>query len=208
VGSVRAPLGTTDFSSYVLQAQASKAEVIAIANGGDDAVNSMKAAREFGLVEGGQKIVPLGLDSLPAIKSTSLEIAKGGMYVTPWWPQINDEAVVFFNKFVERRKTAPSSFQVGTYSVVRSYLKAVEATNSTDPKIVLAKMRETPVKDAFTNHGTLRADGRMVHDVYVVQIKTPAESKSEWDLLKLVSTIPGDSAFRPITDGGCPGFTK
>ena len=208
VGSVRAPLGTTDFSSYVLQAQASKAEVVAIANGGDDAINAMKAVREFGLVAAGQKIVPFGLDSLPAIKSTTLEIANGGMYVTPWIPHLNAEADTFFAKFVERRKTAPSSFQVGTYSAVRSYLKAVEATNSTDPKIVIAKMRETQVKDAFTNQGTLRPDGRMVHDVYVVQIKSPAESKGEWDLLKLVSTVPGDKAFRPINEGGCPGFTK
>jgi branched-chain amino acid transport system substrate-binding protein len=208
VGSVRAPLGTTDFSSYVLQAQASKAEVIAIANGGDDAINAMKAVREFGLVAAGQKIVPLGLDSLPAIKSATLEIAGGGMYVTPWMPHINAEADAFFDKFVARRKTAPSSFQIGTYSAVRSYLKAVEATNSTDPKVVIAKMRETPVKDGFTNQGTLRPDGRMVHDVYVVQIKSPAESKGEWDFLKLVSTVPGDKAFRPINEGGCPGFTK
>jgi len=182
--------------------------VVAIANGGDDAINAMKAVREFGLVAAGQKIVPLGLDSLPAIKSTTLEVANGGMYVTPWIPHINAEADTFFAKFVERRKTAPSSFQVGTYSAVRAYLKAVEATNSTDPKVVIAKMRETQVKDAFTNQGTLRPDGRMVHDVYVVQIKTPAESKGEWDLIKLVSTVPGDKAFRPINEGGCPGFTK
>ena len=191
VGSVRAPLGTTDFSSYVLQAQASKAEVVAIANGGDDAINAMKAVREFGLVAAGQKIVPFGLDSLPAIKSTTLEIANGGMYVTPWIPHLNAEADTFFAKFVERRKTAPSSFQVGTYSAVRSYLKAVEATNSTDPKIVIAKMRETQVKDAFTNQGTLRPDGRMVHDVYVVQIKSPAESKGEWDRTQARFNGPG-----------------
>jgi branched-chain amino acid transport system substrate-binding protein len=208
VGSVRAPLATTDFSSYVLQAQASKADVVVFANGGDDGINAMKAAREFGLVEAGQKIVPLGLDSLPAIKSTSLEIAQGGMYVTPWWPQVNDEAAAFTKKFIERRKTAPSSFQVGAYSVVRAYLQAVQATNTTDPKVVIAKMRETPVKDAFTNQGTLRPDGRMVHDVYLVQIKTPAESKGEWDLIKLMATIPGESAFRPINEGGCPGFGK
>jgi branched-chain amino acid transport system substrate-binding protein len=208
VGSVRAPLGTTDFSSYVLQAQASKAEVIAIANGGDDAINAMKAVREFGLVAGGQKIVPLGLDSLPAIKSATLEIAAGGMYVTPWIQHLNPEADKFFEKFVARRKTAPSTFQVGTYSVVRAYLKAVEAANSTEPKVVFAKMRETEVKDGFTNKGTLRPDGRMVHDVYVVQIKSPAESKGEWDFLKLISTVPGDKAFRPINEGGCPGFTK
>jgi branched-chain amino acid transport system substrate-binding protein len=208
VGSVRAPLGTTDFSSYVLQAQASKADVVVFANGGDDGVNAMKAAREFGLVEGGQKIVPLGLDSLPAIKSTSLEVAQGGMYVTPWLPTISPEAQAFMTKFIERRKVAPSSFQVGTYSAVKAYLKGVQAANSTDPKAVIAKMREMTTTDAFTNKGVLRPDGRMVHDVYVVQIKSPAESKGEWDLLKLVATIPGDQAFRPINEGGCPGFDK
>jgi branched-chain amino acid transport system substrate-binding protein len=125
------------------------------------------------------------------------------MYVSPWLPDRDDAAKAFFAKFLARRGTAPSSFQVGTYSVVRSYLKAVEATNSDDPKVVIAKMRETPVNDAFTPSGKLRPDGRMVHDVYLVQIKSPAESKGEWDLLKLVATIPGDKAFRPLEDGGC-----
>jgi branched-chain amino acid transport system substrate-binding protein len=203
VGSVRHPLGTTDFSSFMLQAQASNADVVAIANGGDDAINSVKSAREFGITEK-QKVVPFGLDSLPAIRSTSLQLAQGMMYVSPWLPDRDHAAKAFFAKFMERRKIAPTSFQVGTYSVVRSYLKAVAATNSDDPKIVLAKMRETPVDDAFTPSGTLRPDGRMVHDVYLVQIKSPAESKGEWDLLKLVTTIPGDQVFRPMADGGCP----
>jgi len=109
---------------------------------------------------------------------------------------------------VERRKTAPSTFQVGTYSAVRSYLKAAEATNSDDPKTVIAKMRETPVNDAFTANGRLRPDGRMVHDVYLVQIKSPAESSGEWDLLKLVATIPGEKAFRPLEAGGCPALAN
>ena len=207
-GSVRAPLGTTDFSSYVLQAQASKADVVVFANGGDDAVNGMKAAREFGLVAGGQKIVPLGLDSLPAIKSASLDVAQGAMYVTPWLPSISPEAEAFMKKFIERRKVAPSTFQVGTYSAVRAYLQAVKETNSTDSKTVIKQMQKDPVKDAFTNAGTLRPDGRMVHDVYVVQVKSPAESKGEWDLLKQVAVIPGDKAFRPISEGGCPAFDK
>ena len=128
------------------------------------------------------------------------------MYVSPWLPDRDDRSKAFFAKFLERRKTAPSTFQVGTYSAVRSYLKAVEATNSDDPKIVIPKMREMPVDDAFTPHGTLRPDGRMVHDVYLVQIKSPAESKDEWDLLKLVATIPGDKAFRPLEEGGCPAL--
>ena len=130
------------------------------------------------------------------------------MYVSPWLPGVNDAATGFFAKFMERRKTAPSSFQVGTYSAVRSYLKAVEATNSDDPKTVIAKMREMPVNDAFTPNGRLRPDGRMVHDIYLVQIKSPAESKGEWDLLKLVATLPGDQVFRPIADGGCPAMAQ
>lgn len=205
VGSVRVPLGTTDFSSFMLQAQSSKADVVALANGGDDAINSVKSAREFGITDK-QKVVPLGLDSLPAIRATSLQLAQDMMYVSPWLPDIDDAAKAFFANFLERRKTAPTSFQVGTYSVVRSYLKAIEATNSDDPKVVIAKMREMPVNDAFTPNGRLRPDGRMVHDVYLVQIKSPAESKGEWDLLKLVATIPGDKAFRPLEDGGCPAI--
>lgn len=208
LGSVTHPLGATDFSSYVLQAKASKADVVAINNGGDDGINAVKAANEFGVVAGGQKVVPLGLDSLPAIRSTGLENAKGMMYVTPWMPGLTPEGQEFMQKFIARRKTAPSTFQVGTYSAVKSYLKAVEATNSTDPKTVIAKMRETPVKDAFTDNGKLRPDGRMVHDVYLVQIKSPEESKGEWDLIKLVATIPGDQAFRPINEGGCPALAS
>lgn len=208
VGSVKAPLGTTDFSSFVLQAQASKADVVAMNNGGDDAINSVKTAKEFGLTVGGMKVVALGLDSLPAIKSATLEVAQDSMYVTPWHPGISPEAQAFMKKFIERRKTAPSTFQVGTYSVVLNYLKAVQATNTTDPKTVIAQMRKSPVKDAFTNEGSLREDGRMIHDVYLVQIKKPSEAKGEWDFLKVVATIPGKDAFRPIAEGDCPAFKK
>lgn len=207
VGSVRHPLGTADFSSFILQAQASKADVVAIANGGDDAVNAVKTAREFGITDK-QKVVPFGLDSLPAIRAASLPLAQGMMYVSPWMPGINDAAKAFFTKFVERRKVAPSSFQVGTYSAVRSYLKAVEATNSDDPKVVIAKLREMRINDAFTNEGRLRPDGRMVHDVFLVQIKTPGESTGEWDLLKLVAKLPGDEVFRPIGAGGCQALAQ
>ena len=206
VGSVKAPLGTSDFSSFVLQAQASGAQVVAINNGGDDAINAVKAAREFGLQAKGVKVVALGLDSLPAIKSASLEVAQGGMFVTTWYPDVSPEAQAFTKKFIERRKTAPSSFHVGTYSAVLNYLKAVQATNSKDPKTVIANMRTQNFKDAFTSSGTLRPDGRMVHDVYLVQIKTPVESKGEWDLLKVVAKIPGDQAFRPLSDGACPAL--
>jgi branched-chain amino acid transport system substrate-binding protein len=208
VGSVKAPLGTTDFSSYILQAQASKADVVAMNNGGDDGINSVKAAKEFGLQAGGQKIAALGLDSLPAIKSIGLEAAQGSMYVTTWYPDLTPEGRAFMTKFIQRRKTAPSTFHVGTYSAVLNYLKAVQATNSTDPKVVIEQMRKTPVKDAFTNAGTLREDGRMVHDVYLVQVKSPSESKGEWDFLKVVNVIPGDQAFRPMSPDLCPALKK
>jgi branched-chain amino acid transport system substrate-binding protein len=205
-GSVKAPLGTSDFSSFVLQAQASGAQVVAINNGGDDAINAAKAAREFGLQAKGVKVVALGLDSLPAIKSASLDVAQGGMFVTTWYPDLSPEAQAFTGKFIARRKTAPSSFHVGTYSAVLNYLKSVQATNSKDSKTVIAHMRTQNFKDGFTNGGTLRPDGRMVHDVYLVQVKTPAESKSEWDLLKVVARIPGEQAFRPLAEGGCPAI--
>jgi branched-chain amino acid transport system substrate-binding protein len=208
VGSVKAPLGTSDFSAFVLQAQASGAQVVAINNGGDDAINAAKAAREFGLHAKGTKIVALGLDSLPAIKSAGLEVAQGGMFVTTWYPDLSPEAQALTKKFIERRKTAPSSFHIGTYSAVLNYLKSVQATNSKDSKTVIAHMRTQDFKDGFTNGGTLRPDGRMVHDVYLVQVKTPAESKGEWDLLKVVAKIPGEQAFRPLADGGCPALKQ
>lgn len=208
VGAVKAPLGTSDFSSFVLQAQASGAQVVAINNGGDDAINAAKAAREFGLHAKGVKVVALGLDSLPAIKSAGLDVAQGGLFVTPWHPDVNPEGQALMKKFIERRKTAPSSFQIGTYSAVLNWLKAVQATNSKDPKTIIAWLQKQNFKDGFTNEGTLRPDGRMVHNVYLVQVKTPAESKSEWDLLKVVATIPGDQAFRPLAEGDCPALKK
>jgi branched-chain amino acid transport system substrate-binding protein len=208
VGGVKAPLGTTDFSSFILQAQASGADVVALNNGGDDAVNSAKAAREFGLQAKGIKVVALGLDSLPAIKSASLDVAQGGMYVTTWLPELSPAAQEFTKKFVERRKSLPSTFHVGTYSAVLNWLKSVQATNSKDPKTVIAHMRTQNFVDAFTQGGTLRPDGRMVHDVYLVQVKTPSESKGDADLLKIIAKIPGDQAFRPLADNACPALAK
>ncbi len=205
LGSARHPLGTTDYSSYMVQAQASGAEVVALANGGDDTINAVKSAREFGIAQK-QRVVPFGLNSLTTIRTASLEQAQGMMFVSVWLPDRDDAAKAFFAKFLKRRNTAPGSFQVGTYSVVRSYLKAVQATNSDDPKTVIAKMRETKVDDAFTPNGKLRPDGRMVHDVYLMQVKSPSESKGEWDLTKLVATIPGDKVFRPLEDGACPAL--
>jgi branched-chain amino acid transport system substrate-binding protein len=208
VGSVSPPLGAQDFSSFMVQAQASKAEVIVLANGGDDAVNAIKTAKEFGVVDGGQKIVPMGFTSLSAIRAVTLEIAQGMYYVTPWFAERDAESRAFNATFLARVKKAPSAFQAGVYSSVRAYLQAVKDTGSDAAEIVVPKMRATPVNDAFAKGGVLRPDGRMVHDVYLVQIKSPAESKGEWDYLKLIATLPGDKVFRPMAEGGCPHIAK
>jgi len=203
VGGVKHPLGTSDFSSYVLQAQQSGADVIALNSGGDDTVNALKAIREFGLKA---KVMGFGLDSPIAIKSMGLDTAQGAYNVNPWVNAGDAETKAFIDKFIQRRKVFPGSFQVGNYSAAKSYLKAVQATNSTDPKTVIAKIRETPVRDVFTQDGYLRPDGRMVHSVALTQIKTPKESTSEWDLTKVVAKLKGDDVFRPLADGGCPAL--
>jgi branched-chain amino acid transport system substrate-binding protein len=206
LGGVLHPVGTADFSSYILQAQASKAQVIALANGGQDTMNAIKAANEFGILAGGQKLFP-GFD-LTEIRAMGLPAAQGLIFVAYWKPDISEKSMKFFKDFIKRTGNVPGDFQVGTYSVVRQYLKAVEATNTTDTKTVLAKMREMKVDDAFTANGTLRPDGRMVHDIYLLQVKTPAESKSEFDYVKTIATLPGDKVFRPMADGGCAALKK
>jgi branched-chain amino acid transport system substrate-binding protein len=204
LGSVLHPIGTSDFSSYVLQAQASGAQVIALANGGQDTMNAIKAAKEFGVKA---KIFP-GFD-LTEIKAMGLANAQGTLFVSYWNPNLNDKAHAFFKEFVKRTGKPVGDFQVGTYSVVRSYLMAVKATHSTDPKTVLARMRKVKVDDAFTDDGYLRPDGRMVHSVYLLQVKSPAESHGEYDWTKVIATMPGDQVFRPIdAPGGCAAFAK
>jgi branched-chain amino acid transport system substrate-binding protein len=204
VGAVKHPLAANDFSSFILQAKQADPDVIAVNNGGDDTANAVKSAREFGVKA---KLVGFGLDTPALIKAMTLQTGQGVYYVTSWVRRDDAETKAFLEKFMAREKKLPSAFQVGNYSAVRSYLKAVEATNSTDSKTVIAKMREMPVRDVFTQDGYLRPDGRMVHSVALMQIKTPAESKEEWDLAKVVSTLKGENVFRPMKDGGCP-FVK
>jgi len=204
VGSVLHPIGTSDFSSYILQAQASGAEVIALANGGQDTMNAIKAAREFGV-----KAKIFSSFDLTEVKAMGLANMAGTLYVHYWNPDLNDKSRAFFKEFVKRTGKPVGDFQIGTYSVVHSYLLAVKATHSTDPKTVLAAMRKAKVDDAFTDNGHLRPDGRMVHDLYLFQVKTTAESHGPYDLTKAVAIIPGDKAFRPIdAPGGCPAFAK
>ena len=187
----------------MLQAQNSGADVIALNNGGDDTINGLKAIREFGLKA---KVVGFGLDSPLAVKAMGLEVGQGAYNVSAWVNREDDETKAWIAKFIERRKVFPGSFQVGVYSAVKHYLKAVQAADSTDNKKVVAKMRELPVRDIFTNDGYLRPDGRMVHSVALTQIKSPAESKGEWDLVKTVGPLKGDDVFRPLDQGGCPAL--
>ncbi len=204
LGSVLHPIGTQDFSSYILQAQASGAEVIALANGGQDTMNAIKAAKEFGVKA---KLFP-GFD-LTEIKAMGLANAAGTLYVAYWNPNMNDKSRAFFKEFVKRTGKPVADFQIGAYSVVHSYLLAVKATHSTDPKTVLAQMRKMKVDDAFTDNGYLRPDGRMVHDIYLLQVKTPAELHGDYDWTKVIATLPGDKVFRPIDGpGGCAAFAK
>ena len=203
VGTVFHPFNTQDMSSFMLQAQSSKAEVIAFGNAGGDMYNSIKAAHEFGLVDGGVKIVPLSLD-LPLIPSAGgLEAVQGAMVTLPWYRGLGPEAEKLAKR-LEAVHSRPQYLFAGLYSAVHHYLAAAKATGTDDPKAIFAWMQKTPVHDGFTSNGRLRPDGRMVHDVYLVQVKKPAESTGPNDLAKLVATIPGDKAFRPLGEGGCP----
>jgi branched-chain amino acid transport system substrate-binding protein len=208
LGSVVHPFGTNDMSSFMLQAQASGAKVIALANAGGDMTNAIKTAKEFGLVDAGVKIVPLSLD-LPFIDGVGgLEVAQGMMMTLPWYPGLKPAAMKFAQEFKKRQGVMPGYLMAGLYSVVHNYLLAIKATGTDNPKAVFARMRATPVNDAFATDGHLRPDGRMVHDVYLVRVKKPSESKGPDDLVTLIATIPGDKAFRPMSEGGCPYVNK
>jgi branched-chain amino acid transport system substrate-binding protein len=207
VGTVFHPFNTQDMSSFMLQAQNSKAEVIALANAGSDMFNSIKAAHEFGLVDAGVKIVPLSLD-LPLIEPAGgLDAVQGMMVTLPWYPGISPAAEEFAKR-LDAVKAPTQYMWAGVYSAVHHYLSAAKATGTDDPKAIFAWMQQTPINDEFATNGKLRIDGRMVHDVYLVQIKKPSESKGPLDLAKLIATIPGDRAFRPLDEGGCPLVKK
>jgi branched-chain amino acid transport system substrate-binding protein len=203
LGRVRHPVNTSDFSSYLLQAQSSKAKVVAFANGGGDTVNAIKGANEFGLVKAGQKLVALYFN-VGDVKSLGLQVAQGLTFMEAFYWDMDDQTRAFSKRFYERRKAMPSSYQAGVYSAVAHYLKAVAAAGTDDGPTVAAKMRELPVEDFFAKRGVVRKDGRMVHDMYLMEAKKPAESKGEWDLNKLIATVPGEQAFRPMAEGGCP----
>jgi branched-chain amino acid transport system substrate-binding protein len=204
LGKVRAPLNTQDFSSYLLQAQASKAKIVGLANAGGDTRNSIKQAGEFGIVKGGQNMAGL-LVFLTDVHALGLPTAQGLIFTETFYWDMNDQTRAFTKRFVARNKDVyPTMIHAGVYSGVLHYLKAVEALKSDDGTKVIAKMKEIPTDDPLFGKGTVRADGRKIHPAYLFEVKKPAESKGPWDYYKTRATIPADQAFRPLKDGECP----
>ena len=202
LGEVRHPLATTDFSSFLLQAQASGAKVIGLANAGLDTANAIKGASEFGIVQGGQKLAGL-LFTLAEAHGLGAEAAQGLNLTEAWYWDQNDETRAFGKRFMEKTGAMPNMVQVGTYSSVMQYLKAVKEAGTDETEAVTKKLHEMPVDDIFTHNGKVLENGRMVHDLYLFQVKSPDESKGEWDLYKQISTVPGDEAFLSVKDSGC-----
>jgi branched-chain amino acid transport system substrate-binding protein len=203
MGAVYAPLNTSDFSSFLLQAQASKADIVGLANAGGDTTNSIKQGSEFGVVKGGQKFAAL-LMFITDVHALGLQAAQGLQFTTAFYWDQNDETRAFSQRFIKEVGHMPTMVQAGVYSATLHYLKAVKALGSKDPLKVMEKMRETPINDFMTHNGKLRIDGRVVRDMYLVQVKKPEESKGPWDYLRIVQTVPGDKAYRPLDKGGCP----
>jgi len=202
LGSVRIPLNSSDFSSFLLQAQSSKAKVIGLANAGLDTTNSIKQAAEFGIVKSGQKLAGL-LMTLSEVHGLGLEAAQGLILTEGFYWDRDDKARAFSERFMKRTGRMPSMIHAGTYSATLSYLKAVKAAGSKDSDAVAAKLKELPVDDAFAQ-GKVLANGRMVHDMYLFEVKKPSESKKPWDYYKQLATVPGDKAFFSAKDSGCP----
>ncbi|MCC7069022.1 MAG: ABC transporter substrate-binding protein [Burkholderiales bacterium] len=200
VGAVRHPLNASDFSSFLLQAQNSKAQILGLANAGGDTINSIKAAKEFG-IDKTMKTAAL-LIFLSDIHSLGLKNAEGLLHTTSWYWDLNDESRKWANRFYEKHKRMPTDIQAADYSATMAYLKAVQAAKTTDADKVMEQLRKTPVNDFYAK-GTLRPDGRFVHDMYLAQVKTPAESKKAWDYLKIVKTIPGDQVFTTKAESKC-----
>ncbi|MCP1758764.1 MULTISPECIES: ABC transporter substrate-binding protein [Bradyrhizobium] len=207
IGSTRYPIEAFDQSSFLLQAQSSKAQVIGLAGSGNVLVNSIKSAQEFGITKGGQTLAGL-LVWITDIKSLGLRTAQGLVLTNAFYWDRDDETRAWSKRFYERMKRMPHMGDAGDYSSTMHYLKAIEAAGTDEAKAVMSKMREMPINDFFAKNGRIREDGRMVHDMYVYEVKQPSESKGEWDFYKLREVIPGEQAFRPLKDSLCPLVKK
>jgi branched-chain amino acid transport system substrate-binding protein len=203
LGSVKVPLNTPDFSSYLLQAQASKAKIVGLANAGGDMINSIKQAAEFGLVEGGQKLAGL-LVFVTDINSLGLKTANGLQLTEAFYWDQNDETRAWSKRFMEKINHEPTMVQAGVYGAIMHYLNAIKATGSDDGLTVVKKMKETPVNDFMTKNGKIQESGRLIRDMYLFEVKKPAESKGPWDYYKQIATIPGEQAFKRPGGNECP----
>ncbi|MFT3800168.1 MAG: ABC transporter substrate-binding protein [Burkholderiaceae bacterium] len=202
LGTAKHPLNLQDFSSFVLQAQASNAKVIGLANAGKDTQNAVRQAAEFGVTQRQSLATLLMFDT--DIKGMGLQIAQGLLYTTAFYWDANPETREFAKRFNAVHKAMPTMVQAGAYSAVMHYLKAVDAKKTDSADAVVKQMKETPVNDFFAKDGRIRVDGRMVHDMYLAEVKKPSESKGEWDIAKIRRTIPGDQAFMPLSKSSCP----
>lgn len=203
VGKVRHPLSASDFGSFLLQAQSSKAQVIGLANAGRDTQNAVRQAAEFGLTTGKQVVAPLLIFDTD-LKGMGLKAAQGLQFTTAFYWDYNDETRAFGHKFYKETKKMPTMVQAGMYSAVMHYLTAVQAAGSADSEKVMAKMRDTPVNDFFAKDGRILVNGLMSHDMFLAEAKKPSESKGEWDLLKIRKIIPKNKAFEPLDKSACP----
>jgi branched-chain amino acid transport system substrate-binding protein len=204
IGGVKHPLNTQDFSSFLLQAQGSKAKIIGLANAGGDTTNSIKQASEFGIVRGGQNLAGL-LVFLTDVHSLGLKTAQGLIFTEAFYWDLNDKTRAWSDRFMKTMNRRPTMVQAGVYSGLLHFLKAVDALKSAkDGKAVVAKMKEIATDDLLFGKGFVRADGRTIHDMYLFEVKKPEESKGPWDYYKLIATIPADQAFRPLNEGNCP----
>ncbi|TDR93540.1 ABC transporter substrate-binding protein [Enterovirga rhinocerotis] len=202
LGAVRHPLATNDFSSFLLQAQASKAKIVGLANAGLDTNNSIKAAAEFGIVQGGQRLAALLL-TLAEVHGLGLQAAQGIVLTEGFYWDMDDQTRAFSKRFFEKTGRMPNMVQAGTYSSVLQYLKAVQAAGTDNADAVAKKLRELPVDDFFAKGGKVLPNGRMVHDMYLFQVKSPGESKQPWDYYKQLATIKGEQAFATLAESGC-----
>ena len=202
LGTVKHPLSASDFSSFLLQAQASKAKVVGLANAGRDTQNSVRQAAEFGLTKGGQKLATLLLFDTD-IKGMGLQVAQGLLFTTGYYWDRNDETRAWSKRFYDIHKAMPTMIQAGAYSATMHYLKAVQASDTDNADTVMKKMKDTEINDFFAKGGKIRANGRMVHDMYLAEAKKPSESKGEWDIITIKQTIPGDQAYQPLSESTC-----
>lgn len=207
LGDVRVPINTSDFSSALLQAQSSKAKVVGLANAGADTINAIKQAAEFGIVKGGQRMAGL-LVFINDVNSLGLDTAQGMLLTNAFYWDRNDTARAWSQRYLKLMKRMPNMVQAGIYSATMHYLHAVEAAGTDDTGPVMAKMRATPINDFFARDGRIREDGRMVHDMYLYEVKAPEESHGRWDFYKLVATIPAAEAFTPLSESRCPLVKK